>query len=96
MKRKLLITGIVAGSFLALGPLWGLLGTVFGMMGAFRDLAGEGISDPRVLSGHIGQTLLATSIGFIACPIGLALLIPCIVVLAQDNKKQPPALPVVD
>jgi len=39
------------------------------MMGAFRVLAGSGISDPRALSGKIGEVLLATASGlFIAIP----------------------------
>src|SRR5688572_32813919 len=47
----------------------GLLGTVIGMMGAFAVLAGSGISDPRALSGKIGEVLLATASGlFIAIP----------------------------
>jgi len=38
-------------------------------MGAFRVLAGSGISDPRALSGKIGEVLLATASGlFIAIP----------------------------
>lgn len=50
-------------------PMIGLLGTVIGMMGAFRVLAGSGISDPRALSGKIGEVLLATASGlFIAIP----------------------------
>jgi len=50
-------------------PMIGLLGTVIGMMGAFTVLAGTGISDPRALSGKIGEVLLATASGlFIAIP----------------------------
>jgi len=50
-------------------PMIGLLGTVIGMMGAFKVLAGSGISDPRALSGKIGEVLLATASGlFIAIP----------------------------
>ncbi len=50
-------------------PMIGLLGTVIGMMGAFAVLAGSGISDPRLLSGKIGEVLLATASGlFIAIP----------------------------
>lgn len=50
-------------------PMIGLLGTVIGMMGAFSVLAGSGISDPRALSGKIGEVLLATASGlFIAIP----------------------------
>lgn len=50
-------------------PMIGLLGTVIGMIGAFAVLAGSGISDPRALSGKIGEVLLATASGlFIAIP----------------------------
>jgi len=52
-----------------ISPMLGLLGTVIGMMGAFAVLAGSGISDPRALSGKIGEVLLATASGlFIAIP----------------------------
>jgi len=52
-----------------ISPMIGLLGTVIGMMGAFKVLAGSGISDPRALSGKIGEVLLATASGlFIAIP----------------------------
>ena len=50
-------------------PMIGLLGTVIGMIGAFSVLASSGISDPRALSGKIGEVLLATASGlFIAIP----------------------------
>jgi biopolymer transport protein ExbB len=50
-------------------PMIGLLGTVIGMIGAFSVLAGSGISDPRALSGKIGEVLVATASGlFIAIP----------------------------
>jgi len=54
-------------------PMIGLLGTVIGMMGAFAVLASSGISDPRALSGRIGEVLLATASGlFIAIPAFVA------------------------
>jgi biopolymer transport protein ExbB len=60
------VIGVVA-------PMIGLLGTVFGMLGAFAVLAGSGISDPRQLSGKIGEVLLATASGlFIAIPAFVA------------------------
>jgi biopolymer transport protein ExbB len=49
-------------------PMIGLLGTVIGMMGAFAVLASSGISDPRALSGKIGEVLMATAFG-----IGIAI-----------------------
>lgn len=56
-----------------ISPMIGLLGTVIGMMGAFAVLAGSGMSDPRALSGKIGEVLLATASGlFIAIPAFVA------------------------
>jgi len=94
MRRSLLICGIVIGSLLALGPLWGMLGTAFGMMHAFQALgSGPGISDPKAMSGAIGVTLLATAGGFVACPIGILLLVICIVLLINTPKEPPPLPP---
>ncbi|HSI10999.1 MAG TPA: MotA/TolQ/ExbB proton channel family protein [Chthoniobacter sp.] len=92
MKRKLLITGIVVGAFLTLGPLWGMLANVIGMMGAFKVLGSDGISDPNALSHQIGITLMGTTLGLVACPIGIVLLVACIVGLV-NSKKQPPEIP---
>ncbi|MEP6671579.1 MAG: MotA/TolQ/ExbB proton channel family protein [Chthoniobacter sp.] len=89
-KRPLLITGILVGALLALGPLWGMLGTVLGMTRAFTVLNGNGISDPNALSGAIGTTLFATACGLLACPVGIALLILCIVMLGKNKGQQPP------
>jgi len=92
MKRSLLICGIVIGVILTLGPAWGMLGTAIGMMHAFQTLGGSGIGDPKALSGAIGETLLATGAGLVACPIGILLLVVCIVMLVNLS-KEPPALP---
>jgi len=93
MRRKLLITGMIVGGLLFLGPVFGYLGTIFNMMGAFKDFSDSGINDPRALSAHIGNTLLATALGVIACPIGLLLLVPCIVLFVKDKKQLPPPIP---
>jgi len=92
-KRPLLIIGIVVGAILALGPLWGMFGTVLGMNRAFTVLDGNGISDPRALSGAINTTLLATAGGLLACPIGIVLLIMCSVMLGKNKAHtQTPAI----
>ncbi|MCC5859268.1 MAG: MotA/TolQ/ExbB proton channel family protein [Ectothiorhodospiraceae bacterium] len=59
----------------ALSPLLGLLGTVLGMIEAFRqlELAGSQV-DPAVLSGGIWEALMTTA-------VGLAVAIPVIAVL---------------
>lgn len=46
-------------------PMIGLLGTVFGMMGAFSTLKAKGIGDPSALSGSIGEVLVATASGLL-------------------------------
>ena len=92
MKRKLLITGIVVGAFLTLGPAWGMLAAAIGMMGAFKVLGSNGISDPNAISHQIGITLMGTTLGLVACAIGVVLLVACIVGLI-NCKKQPPAIP---
>lgn len=59
----------------AIAPLLGLLGTVLGMIEAFRDLEQAGSQvDPAVLSGGIWQALLTTAVGLaVAMPVIVAL-----------------------
>ena len=46
-------------------PMIGLLGTVFGMKGAFRTLYVSGIGDPSKLSGAISEVLICTALGLL-------------------------------
>ncbi len=57
-----------------LSPLLGLLGTVLGMIEAFRQLETAGTQvDPAILSGGIWQALLTTAVGLtVAIPVVLA------------------------
>ncbi|MGQ9658668.1 MAG: MotA/TolQ/ExbB proton channel family protein [Thermochromatium sp.] len=57
-----------------LSPLLGLLGTVLGMIEAFRQLESAGTQvDPALLSGGIWQALLTTAVGLsVAIPAVLA------------------------
>ncbi len=59
----------------ALSPLLGLLGTVLGMIEAFRQLEAAGSQvDPAVLSGGIWEALLTTAVGLaVAIPVVAAL-----------------------
>jgi biopolymer transport protein ExbB/TolQ len=59
------------------GPLVGLLFTVLAMIGAFHTLGQQGISDPQVLSTHIGGALVATVAGLV---VGATVGVPLIVV----------------
>ncbi|PID61173.1 MAG: flagellar motor protein MotA [Gammaproteobacteria bacterium] len=64
-----------------LSPSLGLLGTVLGMIQAFRamELAGRDV-DPAVLSGGIWQALLTTA-------VGLAVAIPAIILLNWLSRR---------
>ncbi len=58
-----------------ISPLLGLLGTVLGMIAAFRALESTGArADPSVLAGGIWEALLTTAAGMaVAIPAALAL-----------------------
>jgi biopolymer transport protein ExbB len=55
----LLVVGTVA-------PLLGLMGTIFGLMGAFASIGVYGsMDDPSVLAGDIGEAMVTTATGLI-------------------------------
>ena len=51
------------GSIAAVGPLLGLLGTVFGMIEMFLGIMSTGVGDANQLAGGIGQALVSTAAG---------------------------------
>jgi biopolymer transport protein ExbB len=61
------------GTIAAVSPLLGLLGTVTGIIHAFSAITAQGIGDPQVLSGGIGEALITTA-------AGLTVAIPALVV----------------
>jgi biopolymer transport protein ExbB len=46
-------------------PMIGLTGTVWGMIGAFKTLGDNGIANPSLLAGKIGEVLVATMSGLV-------------------------------
>ena len=64
---------MIVGIILALGPLWGLAGTVFGMIMAFDTMRLSGGSDPGALAADVSHALYTTAAGYVAFPIGIAL-----------------------
>jgi biopolymer transport protein ExbB len=54
-------------NFLALltsmSPMWGLLGTVSGMIGAFSKIGGGGMGKPEILAKNISEALVCTATG---------------------------------
>lgn len=44
-------------------PMFGLLGTVSGMIGAFRTMSASGMGRPELLSANISEALITTEVG---------------------------------
>ena len=92
-KRRLLIAGIVIGSLLTLAPLFGILGTVFGMMRAFNTLGSSGVGDPAVLSADITTVLFSTAAGVFLFPVGVLILPLSLVFFLRLRTSTPPHSP---
>lgn len=88
MKTKTKFKTLLAvGIILALGPLWGLLGTVVGMVMAFGHMGESGMGKPELLADDIGVALYTTAAGLIICPIGIACIIISCIFLSRIKKK---------
>jgi biopolymer transport protein ExbB/TolQ len=86
MKRKpKLIVCLVAGIILALGPIWGMLGTVVEMILAFGKL-GQPQPQTAAIASHINLALYATAAGWIVCPIGIVIIIAAATKLGKTTK----------
>jgi len=86
-SKKGPITLIVIGSLLASGPVWGLLGTVVGMILAFRVLGQSSGATPGQLAAKISGSLSATVIGLSVSPLGVAMLAGGIIWLIRIEKS---------
>jgi biopolymer transport protein ExbB len=53
-------------------PLLGLLGTITGMVSAFRLFGNSGAVDPAAVTGGVAETLIATAIGIVIALLALA------------------------
>ncbi|GMR21409.1 MAG: MotA/TolQ/ExbB proton channel family protein [Gammaproteobacteria bacterium] len=51
------------GTIAAITPFLGLLGTVLGMIEMFSGISMQGVGDPAVVAGGIGQALITTATG---------------------------------
>jgi biopolymer transport protein ExbB len=64
---------VVLSTVYQTSTMWGLFGTVTGMVRAFTVIALKGNGDPQMLAGGISEALLTTV-------IGLALAIPTMII----------------
>jgi biopolymer transport protein ExbB len=55
--------------------MFGLIGTVVGMVGAFGELSKTGEADPEALAGDISVSLLTTAWGLVVSVIAFLVLI---------------------
>jgi len=91
--KWMLIAGVVC-TFGA--PFTGLIFTAIGMIGAFHTLGQNGISDPQVLSTHIGGALVATAAGLIVAVILGVPLIVIAMILHFATRESTAARPAAD
>lgn len=61
LERNLGFLGTMAGA----APLIGLLGTVWGIMRAFHDMAATGSSAPSVVAAGVAEALITTAAGLV-------------------------------
>ena len=94
MKKtpKILFVGIILGVLMTLAPIFGLLGTIFGMHLAFSKLSSTGIGNPQSLSDAIGLTMFSTITGVILFPVGILILIISLVLYFQKRRTTPPQI----
>jgi len=52
-------------------PLLGLLGTIAGMMNAFRIISGSGLVEPSGITAGVAQALIATALGIFIAVVAL-------------------------
>lgn len=52
-------------------PLMGLLGTITGMMAAFRLIGGNGLVDPTGVTSGVAEALIATALGLLIALVAL-------------------------
>ena len=86
MKRKTkLISWLVAGCFLGLGPVWSVLGGVVGMFMTIQDLSRDS-TDVGAFANRISLALWTTAAGWIAFPIGVVIIV--ISVMKMDKLRK--------
>ena len=68
----------IIGLTLMTGPVFGILGTIYAMSGAFAKLGHGGGSDSEYLARQITLSLYSTAIGVVAGLIGAAMVLTAI------------------
>jgi len=61
----------LAKAFMAVLPLLGLLGTVYGMIDVFETMAVTGTGNPRLMAGGVQKATIPTMAGLVSALVGL-------------------------
>ena len=83
----------ILGTMAAVAPLIGLLGTVWGIMRAFRDMASTGSAAPSIVAAGIAEALTTTAAGLIIAVPALMLYNHCarrinvMLTVAENNSR---------
>jgi biopolymer transport protein ExbB len=80
MKRGLDILDTI----ITMAPLFGILGTVLGIIDSFELLGHSGIEDPKAVTGGIAQALITTAAGL---TVALMTLVPFNYLVAKVKKE---------
>jgi len=90
-QQKLLLernTGVL-GTMAAVAPLIGLLGTVWGIMRAFHDMASTGSAAPSVVAAGVAEALVTTA-------AGLVIAVPAVLLYNHFNRRMTVTLTVAE
>lgn len=85
--RTYLIIAIASGIVMVVSPFIGLLRTVGGMTRAFERMGTSGISDPGMLSSHIGEVLVASAAGLVVALVGLPVFVLFLILAIVENRR---------
>ena len=83
----------ILGTMAAIAPLVGLLGTVWGIMRAFRDMSSTGSAAPAIVAAGIAEALTTTAAGLIIAVPALMLYnhlarrISVMLTIAENNSR---------
>ncbi len=92
-SKKPYVVMLVIGILLALGPVWGLVGTVLAITRAFSNLAELGSASNDVLVEDISLALYTTAAGYIMFPIGIVLIVIAAIKLSKLKKQEQTSYP---
>ena len=84
--RTKLISLLIFGVLLALGPVWGIIGTVIGMLHAFST-CNQTSPQAETIADGVSFALYTTFVGWIAFFIGIIIIIISAVRIVNPKNK---------